>query len=66
MPHIANIVASSAVWMALFSSYGPFTQLVRTLGWIDPPKWLADYTWALPALMLVMVWSGTWIPHIYI
>ncbi len=58
MPYICNIVASSAVWMALFSSYGPFTQLVRSLGWADPPKWLADYTWALPALMLVMIWAG--------
>lgn len=58
MPHICNIVASSAVWMALLSSYGPFTQLVRSLGWENPPKWLADYTWALPSLMLVMVWAG--------
>lgn len=58
MPHICNIVASSAVWMALYSSYGPFTLLVRKLGWTDPPKWLADYTWALPALMLVMIWSS--------
>lgn len=58
MPHICNIVASSAVWMALFSSYGPFTLLVKALGWVDPPKWLASYTWALPALMLVMIWAG--------
>lgn len=58
MPHICNIVASSAVWMALLSAYGPFTLLVRALGWNDPPKWLADYHWALPALMLVMIWAS--------
>lgn len=58
MPHICNIVASSAVWMALFSAYGPFTLLVKALGWENPPKWLANYTWALPALMLVMIWAG--------
>lgn len=58
MPHICNIVASSAVWKALYSSYGPFTQMVRTLGWTDPPRWLANYTWALPSLMLVMVWAS--------
>lgn len=58
MPHICNIVASSAVWMALFASYGPFTVLVRALGWTDPPKWLASYDWALPAIMLVMTWAG--------
>lgn len=58
MPHICNIVASSAVWMALLSAYGPFTLLVRALGWENPPKWLADFHWALPALMLVMIWAS--------
>ncbi|MCL2319513.1 MAG: sugar ABC transporter permease [Treponema sp.] len=58
MPHICNIVATSAVWIALLSSYGPFTQLMRYLGWADPPRWLADYFWALPAVMLVSIWSS--------
>lgn len=58
MPHICNIVASSAVWMVLYSTYGPFTQMVRSLGWENPPKWLADYRWALPAVMLVSIWSS--------
>lgn len=58
MPHICNIVASSAVWMALLSAYGPFTLMVQALGWGNPPKWLASFEWALPALMLVMIWAG--------
>lgn len=58
MPHICNIVASSAVWMALLSAYGPFTLMMRAIGWEDPPKWLASYDWALPAIMLVMIWAG--------
>ncbi len=58
MPHICNIVATAAVWMMMFSAYGPFTLLVKSLGWTNPPKWLADYTWALPAVMLVSVWSS--------
>ena len=33
MPHICNIVAISVVWMALYSKYGPFTQLMKALGW---------------------------------
>lgn len=57
MPNVCNIVAVSTIWMAMYSSYGPFTNLVRALGWNDPPRWLADYTWALPAIMLVMVWA---------
>lgn len=58
MPHICNIVAASAVWMVLYSSYGPFTQMVKALGWSNPPKWLSDYHWALPAVMLMCVWSS--------
>lgn len=58
MPHICNIVAASAVWMVLYSTYGPFTQMMRSLGWETPPKWLADYHWALPAVMLVCIWSS--------
>ena len=58
MPHICNIVAISVVWMALYSKYGPFTQLMRVLGWQDPPRFLASYEWALPAIMLVVIWAG--------
>ena len=58
MPKICNIVASSAVWVALLSSYGPFTLMVKALGWKNPPRWLADYHWALPSLMLVSVWMS--------
>lgn len=58
MPHICNIVAISVVWMALYSKYGPFTQLMRMLGWEDPPRFLASYEWALPAIMLVVIWAG--------
>lgn len=58
MPKITNIVASSAVWIMLYSSYGPFTQLLRSFGWDDPPRFLASYTWALPAVMLMCIWQN--------
>jgi multiple sugar transport system permease protein len=58
MPHICNIVAISVVWMALYSKYGPFTQLMRALGWQDPPRFLASYEWALPSIMLVVIWAS--------
>ena len=58
MPHICNTVAISVVWMALYSKYGPFTELMRAIGWEDPPRFLANYEWALPAIMLVVIWAG--------
>lgn len=58
MPNICNIVATSAIWIVMYSSYGPFTQMMRYLGWENPPRFLANYSWALPAVMLVSVWSS--------
>lgn len=58
MPHVCNIVAVCTVWRALYSSKGPFTNLVRALGVENPPTWLFSYKWSLIAVMLVMVWAG--------
>ena len=32
MPHICNIVATSTIWKTMYSTYGPFTNLMRALG----------------------------------
>lgn len=45
MPHICNIVATSTIWKTMYSTYGPFTNLMRALGWSDPPRFLVSYTW---------------------
>lgn len=57
MPNICNVVAVSVIWMALYSTQGPITNMVRALGWEDPPRWLANYHWALPSVMVVAVWA---------
>lgn len=44
MPHICNIVATSTIWKTMYSTYGPFTNLMRALGWSDPPRFLVSYT----------------------
>lgn len=58
MPYISNIVAVAIVWVMMYSPWGPFTQLMQALGWKNPPKWLGDYDWALPAVILMSIWSG--------
>jgi len=58
MPYITNIVAISIVWVMMYAPFGPFTRFVKFLGVNDPPKWLGDYTWALPAVMLVSIWAA--------
>ncbi len=42
----------------MYSPWGPFTQMVKMLGVENPPQWLGDHHWALPAIMLMTVWSG--------
>jgi multiple sugar transport system permease protein len=58
MPYISNIVAVSIVWVMMYSPWGPFTRMIQMLGIKNPPLWLADYNWALPALMLISVWGN--------
>ena len=58
MPYVSNIVAVASVWVMVYSPWGPFTQLVKALGEQTPPLWLGDTHWALPAIMLMTVWSG--------
>lgn len=58
VPYISNVVAVSIVWVMMYAPFGPFTQLVKFLGWTTPPQWLADYNWAMPALILMTIWAG--------
>jgi multiple sugar transport system permease protein len=57
MPYISNVVAVSIVWVMMYSPWGPVTQFVQFLGIREPPKWLGDYNWALPAVILMTIWS---------
>ncbi|MFS0724225.1 carbohydrate ABC transporter permease [Paenibacillus sp. 1P07SE] len=57
MPYISSIVAVAIVWQVLFHpSAGPVNQLLLSLGWDDPPKWIADPQYALVSLMMISIW----------
>ncbi|MCI2047278.1 MAG: sugar ABC transporter permease [Faecalibacterium sp.] len=58
MPYISNCVAVAIVWVMMYSSFGPVTQLCKLLGIQNVPQWLADYKWALPAVILMTIWSN--------
>jgi multiple sugar transport system permease protein len=58
MPYISNIVAVSIVWVMMYSPWGPLNQFLKFIGIENPPKWLGDYNWALPAIMLMAIWGG--------
>jgi multiple sugar transport system permease protein len=59
MPYISSIVAVAIVFQLLFHpSYGPVNQGLKSLGIANPPKWLADFHFALPSVMIILVWVG--------
>lgn len=56
-PYITSIVAIAMVWNILFSrDAGPINQVLRWIGIDDPPGWLTDTTWAMPAVAIVSTW----------
>lgn len=59
LPYIVSIVAIGMTWMMLLNpSSGLVNQGLRTFGLENVPAWFASSHWALPALILVAIWSG--------
>lgn len=59
MPYIANAVAVSVVWMALFHpSQGPVNSMLRAIGVTQLPGWLSSQEWALPTVAMMSIWTG--------
>lgn len=58
LPYITNGVAVGFVWMLLFQpTSGPINMLLMSLGAKNPPGWLSSTKWALPALIIINIWS---------
>lgn len=58
MPYISSVVGVAVVFQVLFHpSLGPINQFLMKLGIEDPPKWLADITFSLPSVMLILIWT---------
>jgi multiple sugar transport system permease protein len=57
MPYISSIVAVAIVWQVLFHpSSGPVNQFLMAIGFDNPPKWIADPSFALGSVMMISVW----------
>ena len=58
-PYVASLVAIAVGWMALFNpEIGPVNGILRTLGIVNPPRWAASTTWAMPTIIGLTVWKG--------
>ncbi|WP_231133472.1 carbohydrate ABC transporter permease [Capillibacterium thermochitinicola] len=56
IPFISNIVAVSLVWSLLYSKYGPIVGFLKSIGVSDPPAFLANRYWAMPAIIFMSIW----------
>ena len=59
LPWITTMVAVAFAWRWIFTPrFGILNHFLRTyLGVSDPPAWLAESMWALPALAVVSIWK---------
>lgn len=57
LPTLVPIVASAMIWMWLFN--GELGLINTMLGWVGVrgPNWLGSASWAMPALVMMSLWS---------
>lgn len=59
LPYIVNIVAISAVWLALFSNNGPILNLLRKLGMSNPAGlYFQIFTGHCRQVVMICVWQN--------
>jgi multiple sugar transport system permease protein len=58
LPSLVPAVALALIWMWLYNpKLGLINLALRHLGISNPPGWLADPVWSMPALVLMSVWG---------
>lgn len=59
MPVVTSSVAVSVVWLWLLNGeFGPVNSYLRDWFGIEPPNWIVDPAWVIPAIALVSLWRG--------
>ena len=58
LPSLVPAVASAMLWLWLFNAkLGLINLGLRAIGIANPPAWLGDVNWAMPALVLMSFWG---------
>lgn len=57
-PYITSMVAVASVWNLIFAQNGPINQILTAFGVQNPPGWLLDVNWVMPALVIVAIWKN--------
>lgn len=59
LPVAASLVGISVIWEWIYHPRLGVLNSVLDMAGISGPNWLSDSTWAMPAIILLVVWSGT-------
>ena len=58
VPSVISGVAVAVLWLQILNpEFGILNQLLRSLGIENPPRWLTNPDWAVPAVVLTSVWT---------
>ena len=59
LPTITSSVAVSMVWLWMLNGdFGLINLYLREQFSLDPPNWLVNTTWVIPAVAMVAIWAG--------
>ena len=59
LPSVVSGIAVALLWINIFNpDFGLLNQLLRNIGIANPPGWLVSPQWAMPALIMMSVWSA--------
>ncbi|WP_030440951.1 carbohydrate ABC transporter permease [Actinoplanes subtropicus] len=56
LPQVLPVAVAGIVWSWILTPYGALNGVLQKVGIADPPNWLGDTSWAMPSVMLVLVW----------
>ena len=57
LPYVVPFVAGVLVWEQTLGDGGWFNDVLRLIGWAEPPSWLFDSTFIYPAMVLIGIWG---------
>lgn len=58
VPNVSSLVAVALIWGWMYNSdFGLINNILRVIGISDPPGWLTDIRWSMPAVILMSSWT---------
>jgi len=59
LPYISSMVAVALVFQWIYNANsGLLNEMLKMIGFTDPPNWLGSKLWARPAIIIMQVWKN--------